>query len=211
MGRPCQRSSPVVTSPAGVIPAPHCPSCWGGGRRGEAPERRGRGQPGLAGPPHPRAPQPQRPLVTRPSRGLAWTPRDPDSRLRPAPAGGTVLVCLHRTSPPPPRARRGPGKSSATRRNRAGNPQLRSGERRAGPAPSRVTRDACAGRGLAVLLWLRMTRSALPGRSATAGSAWPPGPWRRFASSVCCWGLRPGRRSRPRARNSGLASRRPTS
>lgn len=46
--------------------------------------------------------------------------------------------------------------------------------------------------GLVALPWLLETRSAgrrdaLPERGAAAGSAWPPGPWRRSASSTCCW------------------------
>jgi hypothetical protein len=52
---------------------------------------------------------------------------------------------------------------------------------------------------------------ALPDRGAAAGSAWPPGPWRRSASSACCWQRHPGGRSRLQEKNSGLASRRRTS
>ena len=38
-----------------------------------------------------------------------------------------------------------------------------------------------------------------------------PGPWRRLPSSSCCSGRHPGRRPRPSAKSSGLASRQPTS
>lgn len=38
-----------------------------------------------------------------------------------------------------------------------------------------------------------------------------PGPWRRLPSSFCSFGRHPGRRPRPPAKSSGLASRQPTS
>lgn len=83
--------------------------------------------------------------------------------------------------------------------------------------PDSGRREARAHRGSGrVAIALLETRSlgrtgALPERGAAAGSAWPPGPWRRSASSACCWQRHPGGRSRLQEKNSGLASRRRTS